>query len=58
VIVPWSDGSRGQALAYFADEILVSEDDISGARHRGCRPCTSRATASTCTATADRLKSS
>jgi hypothetical protein len=30
VIVRWSDGSTGQALAYFADEILVSEGDQLG----------------------------
>jgi hypothetical protein len=30
VIVRWSDGSVGPGLAYFADEILVSEGDMVG----------------------------
>jgi hypothetical protein len=30
VIARWSDGSTGQALAYFADEILISEGDMIG----------------------------
>jgi hypothetical protein len=30
VVVRWSDGSTGQALSYFADEVLVSEGDLVG----------------------------
>ena len=30
VIVRWSDGSSGRALAYFADEVLISEGDLVG----------------------------
>lgn len=34
VIVRWSDGSTGEAAAYFSDEVLLSEGDIVG-RTRG-----------------------
>ena len=30
VVVRWSDGSTGDALSYFADEVLVSEGDLVG----------------------------
>jgi hypothetical protein len=30
VTVRWSDGSSGQALSYFADELLLSEGDMVG----------------------------
>jgi hypothetical protein len=30
VVVRWSDGSASRALAYFADEILISEGDLVG----------------------------
>lgn len=30
MIVRWSDGSSGRALAYFADEVLISEGDLVG----------------------------
>jgi hypothetical protein len=30
VTVRWSDGSAGQALSSFADEVLVSEGDMVG----------------------------
>lgn len=30
VIVRWSDGSTGAAVAYYADELLISEGDLIG----------------------------
>jgi hypothetical protein len=29
-VVRWSDGSEGEALSWFADEILVCEGDLIG----------------------------
>jgi hypothetical protein len=29
-VVRWSDGSEGEALSWYADEILVSEGDLIG----------------------------
>jgi hypothetical protein len=29
-IVRWSDGSEGEALSWFADEVLVCEGDLIG----------------------------
>jgi hypothetical protein len=31
--VRWSDGTEGQALAWYSDEILVSEGDLMGKTH-------------------------
>jgi hypothetical protein len=31
--VRWSDGTEGQALAWYRDEILVSEGDLMGKTH-------------------------
>ena len=53
VVVRWSDGSSGRALSYFADEILISEATWSAGRPPSFAPCTSRATASTCSAATD-----
>jgi hypothetical protein len=30
VVVRWSDGNVGEALSYFADEVLLSEGDMVG----------------------------
>jgi hypothetical protein len=29
-IVRWSDGSEGEAIRYFGDEVLISEGDLIG----------------------------
>jgi hypothetical protein len=29
-IVRWSDGTRGEAISWYADEILISEGDLIG----------------------------
>jgi hypothetical protein len=36
-VVRWSDGTEGQALAWYGDEILVCEGDHGNARLMSCR---------------------
>jgi hypothetical protein len=36
-IVRWSDGSEGEALSWYADEILICEGDLIGATREQLR---------------------
>jgi hypothetical protein len=36
-VVRWSDGSEGEALTWYADEILISEGDLLGKTHEQLR---------------------
>jgi hypothetical protein len=36
-VVRWSDGTEGEALSWFADEILVCEGDLIGKTHEQLR---------------------
>jgi hypothetical protein len=37
-IVRWSDGSEGQALPWYGDEILICEGDLIGKTHEQLCP--------------------
>jgi len=43
-VVRWSDGTVGECLRWYSDEVLVSEGDLIGKTHEQLGRCTSAGT--------------
>jgi hypothetical protein len=44
-VVRWSDGTEGEAIRFWADEVRFSEGDLVGTTREQLRSCTSGGTA-------------